>query len=321
MNSKILAAAIGIIIAYGAAAADPPAFATSSTVIYDMAVSPTGQVVFVADENVVKAFDIHTREMIHAYSGGHQQAILSLALSADSSLLASADRSSRLIIRDVTTGEILKTFTRHEGRTLSLAFSPCGKYLASGGTDNRLILYGMETMEVLREIRQHTKGITRVGFSHDGRWLAAAGAGGLVLVADMQDPGRQHLLDEPTTFLRDLDFSHCGTRLSAAGNNGRVYTWRIDEQGSFTLMAARRESFSWITSLQYAPTDPVYVFSKFNGQILFKTFYGRYSHKVQVPVHKLILLQNEDFTFGVLMATRGKGVMHIESADMHSSTK
>lgn len=316
MNIKKITAAIGFFILYMAATAGSPQFSTRSLMIYDIAVSPKGEVVFIADENTIKAYSIQTPALIREFSDGHQEAILSLAISPDSSLLASADRNCELIIRELGSGQIVKRFSEHEGRTTSLSFSPCGRYLASGGTDDLLILYSMENMEVLAKYRQQTKGVTRVKFSPDGSWLAGAGAGGRLLLIDMRHPDRQHHLEEARGFIRDLDFSHCGGWLSAVGNKGRIYTWRIRSGGDFSLYSSKRESHLWITSIHYSEVDAIYAWSQFDGQVVFRARFGRYAARLKTPVHKLILLQSEDSSFSLLLATRNMGVIKITGGDM-----
>lgn len=99
---------------------------------------------------------------------GHENPILSLAMSPDGTILAGGSQQE-IKLWEVETGELLQTLSGHSGNVWSVAISPDGQILASGSGDGTVILWNLNTGEVLRRL-QHTGGwVNAVGFSADGR--------------------------------------------------------------------------------------------------------------------------------------------------------
>ena len=71
------------------------------------------------------------------------------AVSPVNNLLALGDEEGKITIRDMDTGEGIRTIEAHEDRIYSVAFSPDGRYLASSGRDCNIKLWDLETGELL----------------------------------------------------------------------------------------------------------------------------------------------------------------------------
>jgi WD40 repeat protein len=96
--------------------------------------------------------------------------ISDIAFSADSQMLASTDRGSKLVrLWDVQRRELSRTIEGDETLT-SVAFSPDGRILAWGGTDVQL--YDLEANRRLGTLKVNGGEIFNIGFSPDGQVLA-----------------------------------------------------------------------------------------------------------------------------------------------------
>ncbi|KAJ1483029.1 quinon protein alcohol dehydrogenase-like superfamily, partial [Baffinella frigidus] len=79
-----------------------------------------------------------TGEVLHDLDG-HENIVVSVALSPSGRFLASGSYDSSWRLWDAVTGEEL--LVGHSGGVTSLAFSSCGKWLASGGGSGSLLVW------------------------------------------------------------------------------------------------------------------------------------------------------------------------------------
>lgn len=109
---------------------------------------------------------------------GHQAAVMSVDISPDSSLIASAsiDKTIRLWRRD---GTAVVTLTGHLGAIRSVKFSPNGQMLASASEDGTIKLWKRQgknnQWQISQTFKGHTASVWGVAFSPDGQFLVSAG--------------------------------------------------------------------------------------------------------------------------------------------------
>ncbi len=112
---------------------------------------------------------------------GHTDGVLSVDISADGRLVASASRDEtvRLWTSDgIPVGEPL---TGHGQRVLAVAFSPDGTLLASSGTDARVMLWDVETGLLLgAPLTGHTDWVNVLKFTPDGQELVSGARDGVI---------------------------------------------------------------------------------------------------------------------------------------------
>jgi WD40 repeat protein len=83
-------------------------------------------------------------KVVHSLAKGHDEAIVSVALSPDARLLASSGMDRRVVLRDSMTFEALLTFPPWTGVVRDLSFDASGRWLAFAGSDSDLCLWDME---------------------------------------------------------------------------------------------------------------------------------------------------------------------------------
>ncbi len=162
---------------------------------------------------------------------GHGLAVLSVAFSPDSAMLASgsADGAVRLWRRQPA-GAVGAALTGHTSRVLSVAFSPDGRQVVSGAEDGTVRVWNVPTGRAVGQpLRMDAEAFPAVvAFSPDGRLLLAGGTTGTVRVWDATT--RQPLGD-----LRDghadtvaaLSFSADGRTLTTIAVDSSFVMWDL----------------------------------------------------------------------------------------------
>jgi hypothetical protein len=123
----------------------------------------------------VRLFDNQFRQVRNFGSGSE-----AVALSPDSSLLASGGEDKVVTVREVSSGRTVKVLPGFRGKVRSVAFTPDGGILAVGAWAE-VRLYAARDWSVLQTIPQEPAGgngrlgVNSVAFSSDGQWMAIAG--------------------------------------------------------------------------------------------------------------------------------------------------
>ncbi|EED78509.1 predicted protein [Postia placenta Mad-698-R] len=107
---------------------------------------------------------------------GHTDTICALALSPDSSLLASCFRNRLIILWNVAASEKTVALNGHDGFIETLAFSRDGKKLASGSVDCTVRIWDVESGQQQSLCKVHNALVMVVTFSPDGTQLASGSA-------------------------------------------------------------------------------------------------------------------------------------------------
>jgi hypothetical protein len=179
---------------------------------------------------------------------GHDREVLSLALSVDGSLLASADGTGSIRVWDVNKGESIGSLTGHSAGVSSLSFSPDGSLLASGSSDLRV--WDVQRLEQESNLPTLSVPILGVAFSPVGQLVAAAGYDRQLHLLSTSSGALSSLPAEDTP-LRSLAFSPDGRVLAAGDWNGNVWFWDATTQSQLSRIASAHAAA--IPVLRFAP--------------------------------------------------------------------
>jgi WD40 repeat-containing protein SMU1 len=115
----------------------------------------------------------------------HDVAVLSLAVSCDSELLASGGADGGIKVWQLRSGACVRRYPgAHAGGVTSLAFSRDASHLLSASTDATSRVYGLKSGRLLKELRGHVSFVNAAAYSPDGSRIVTAGADGTLRLWD-----------------------------------------------------------------------------------------------------------------------------------------
>ncbi|HIK12990.1 MAG TPA: AAA-like domain-containing protein [Oscillatoriaceae cyanobacterium M33_DOE_052] len=161
---------------------------------------------------------------------GHAAAVMSVAISPDSQLIASAsvDKTIKLWRRD---GTELATLTGHQANVRAVAFSPDGQYLVSGADDRTINIWKLDPThtkaQLLQTLKGHTAAVWGVAWSPDGELIASNSMDGTVKLWHPDGTFIGNLLEKGAGGW-GISFSPDSQLLIAAGFDKTVKLWRVD---------------------------------------------------------------------------------------------
>jgi WD40 repeat-containing protein SMU1 len=118
----------------------------------------------------------------------HEEAVLALAVSRDSELIASGGKDGKLKVWRLRSGDCLRKFASAHGDAAvsAVAFSRDASNVLSGGGDGTARVFGLRSGNCLKEFRGHTSAVTAVAFLDDGLSAVTGSADGSARVWDVR---------------------------------------------------------------------------------------------------------------------------------------
>ncbi len=147
-----------------------------------------------------------------------------LEFSPDGKLLVIGNMNSSIQVWNVTTSELVTSFTGHTSNVNRLAFSPDGNTLASGSTDGTVRFWNIKTKEPYQNGIAGHAWVSKASFIKNNSKLASVSSEGIVTVWDLKTSQKttnktKKTLEVPRfwNMYVSLEFSPDGTNLLTQG--------------------------------------------------------------------------------------------------------
>lgn len=170
----------------------------------------------------VHVIEVETGKTLATWPG-HEDAVMSLALSPNGSILLSAGgyRDQSICVRDAKTGEIHRRLLGHRHHVCAVAFVD-DDHAVSAGYDNIVRLWKLSTGKVLREFSGHSNGVYGLAVSRDGKRLLSGGYDNLIRLWDIESGNEVRRFQQHTDGINALAFTANGRYALSASNDCTV---------------------------------------------------------------------------------------------------
>jgi len=156
---------------------------------------------------------------------GHLDSVVTVAFSADGTLLATASRDHTARLWDTRTGAAFAVLKGHEGPVNAIVFSPDGLQLATASDDRTVRLWDARPGAEPQILRGHEGPVRDVKFSTNGDRIATASEDGTARLWDSGTRAALHLFKGHGKSVIAVAFSPDGTQLATASNDRVAQVW------------------------------------------------------------------------------------------------
>jgi WD40 repeat protein len=115
---------------------------------------------------------------------GHELAVLTVAVSPDSSYVATGSRDKTIKLWELSTGREVRSFLGHTASINQIDFSSDGKYLISANGDATARIWEVATGKELHSVKPDEERVTDVAYDPKGKFFVTVGFGQKVRVWD-----------------------------------------------------------------------------------------------------------------------------------------
>ena len=298
---------------------DETVLPTESKFIYDACLSVNGKVIICTDNNTLKAFSVKNKELLGNFTGGHRNKVLCVAMSPDSTMVASGGSDSTVIIWDFNSHTIIQRITCATGKITSIKFSPDNQFILFGSSNSPAYLYNIKEQKKVHEFTDQQLDVTSVAFSSDGSLIAIAGGDKIIRIYNTVDFQLKSELKGHTNWIRAISFYNYGQNLISVGDDKKIIQWNLSKHENKKTSTHK----DWILCVDFDNNlfnkTNMYAFGTMNGTIIINYSLGFYEAKLNSPISKVILLPNETGLIEIAVATLGSGLMCLSAVNMQMS--
>ncbi|MBW4563727.1 MAG: serine/threonine protein kinase [Mojavia pulchra JT2-VF2] len=180
---------------------------------------------------------------------GHENSVLSVAISPDGQLLASnSDRTIK--VWKLATGEEVSTLKGHSQKVNVVAISPDGKTLVSGSDDGTIKVWNLATGEEIRTLSGHSDSIHALVISPDGKTLVDGSDDNTIKVWNLNTGRQIRTLAGHKFWVRSIAISPDGKTLASGSFDKTIKLWNLSEGYLIRTLSGDAKT---ITSLAISP--------------------------------------------------------------------
>lgn len=293
----------------------------SRSIVYDISFSKGGTLIAATEGKTVNLFEVASGQLVKKFSGAHGKDVLSVDISADSTMIASGGKDGLVVIRDIESGTILKSVAAHQGVVTAVKFHPASDLIISSGSDDQITVYDYKQGKVIYNLQEHQDDVLSIALSPDGTILASGGADKSIFLWDLRTGTSFQRLLAHESWVRALAFNESGKKLVSAGDDAEIILWNINtgDRSLAEKVTSLKHEKGWVLGIDIsgeASKNEVIASAGTSGRVNIRTSFGANSYKLNRTAHKILLKPNNGIYITVALATRGKGLILINGKDM-----
>ncbi|AFZ13744.1 WD40 repeat-containing protein [Crinalium epipsammum PCC 9333] len=207
---------------------DPVVFTDTISCV---AISPDDQTIVGGSWKTIRLWNLKTGELINSFEA-HSHWILSVAISPDGNILATASADQTIKLWNLKTGKLLHTLTKHSSWVLSVAISPDGKTLVSGSADKSIKLWDLNTGKFLRNLKEHSGAVCSIAISSDGETIVSGSTDQTIKLWNLSKGKLLRSLKEHSDAVQAVTIYPDNNTLVSGSRNGIINIWKGDSASS-----------------------------------------------------------------------------------------
>ena len=274
----------------------------------------------VADGKSIKIYNNKDQKLLNELKNGHQDVILSIDVSSDSSKLVSAGRDGFICLWDINKGSLLSRHSYHKGVVTTVKFSPDNKFILSGGSDNKVILYDINNSNEKVKYLGHTDHILSVNFHPTGNYIASSGADKQLILWHSKSGERIATFDNLKGWQRDISFSYDSTKMISCGDDVNLNIWDVSNLKDVRLLNQIKVGRHWLLTHNLNTDGTTFVSGGIGRKIRITFRFGKYIYNAKNPITKVLFKPNSGSNLCVIASTIGGGVFLVDANNMKSQS-
>ncbi|KAF9935832.1 hypothetical protein BGZ67_002930 [Mortierella alpina] len=233
-----------------------------SSRIWDVSSNDVGTTVASASgDSTVKIWDIKgSKASCRATLGGHSGDVYTVKYHPTSNHVVSGGYDKIVRLHDLTTGQVVKTFSGHQLAVSKVILNPIGNLVVSGSKDNTIKFWDLVSGVCVRTITSHLGEVTSVAMNSNGTLLLSSSKDNSNRLWDvrMTRPLRKLKGHQNTSknFIR-AGFAH-NSLLVGGSEDGLVYIW---DQESGDILQKLQGHEAMVYNAVWSPKQSMFVSS------------------------------------------------------------
>ncbi|MEG4500605.1 serine/threonine-protein kinase [Microcoleus sp. F10-C6] len=216
-----------------------------------IALSPNGQTLVSASFGTIRIWNVRTGRLVRPINSVHsKKSVNTLAVSPDSSILASGGDDNNVILWDLKTGRRMRTIPAHKAAVNAVAFSSDGQTLASCSDDKTVRLWNVKTGHRLRTLSGHAGGVNAIALSRDGQTLASGSDDKTVRLWNLDTGQVRRIITGHGGAVNAVAFSPNGRIVASASSDNTIRLSNVQD-------GKRARTFKghsgWVRTIAFSP--------------------------------------------------------------------
>ncbi|WP_408037826.1 WD40 domain-containing protein [Tolypothrix bouteillei] len=223
----------------------------------------------------------------------------SIDLSSDGQTVAVGDANGSIYLWNISTSQLLGTFSGHKGWVWSVAFSPDGKTLASGSSDSSVRLWDVRSGKCLHVLTEHKGCVWSVSFSPDSQQLASGSDDKTVRLWNLQGQCLR-VLKGHTQSVYGVHFASDRQTLASSSNDTTVRIWDASNGKCLSVLQGHT---SGVRCVRYSPDGQWIASGCQDGSI--RLWSGYLSTERSAKLNFKLLQGHSDFVWDIAFSPDG----------------
>ncbi|MCB1193496.1 MAG: PD40 domain-containing protein [Leptospiraceae bacterium] len=158
---------------------------------------------------------------------GHSDSVLSVALSPNGSILATASGDKSAKLWDIKTGKEMQTLSAHGEQVNSVSFIPDGNILATASNDKTIKLWDVRTGKEIRTLEGHSHFVRSASFSPDGKMIVTGSEDATIRLWDVKTGKEIRTLEGHDAPVISVSFSPDGNMVVSGSLDTTIRLWDV----------------------------------------------------------------------------------------------